>query len=258
MINNKNIIKEKFANNERCLVSWAHAASNITAEILASAGFDGLLIDMEHGSGDFPILCTQIQAMNGYPAVPIVRIAINDPVLIKRTLDIGAYAIWVPYVETAEEAKKAVLAAKYPPAGTRGLAGSPRAANYGMNPAAYFKRANDDILVFIAIESLKGVDNLDAILEVEGVDGFFVGPGDLSSNMGYLGDTTVPEVQDKINFIEDKILKAGKNLLALGMSSEEAKKKFDKGAKLVVNMSDVIGISKMACDKVAEFRNNYK
>ncbi len=257
MINNKNIIKEKIKNNEKCLVAWAQASSNITAEILASSGFDGVLIDMEHAPGDFDKLITQLQALNGYSAVPIVRVAWNDSVLIKKTLDAGAYGIHVPYVDTAEEARAAVAACKYPPHGIRGLAASPRAACYGNNSPEYFKRANEDILIVVSIESLKAVENIDEILAVEGIDAVFIGPADLSTSMGHLGNFNIPEVQEKIHFVEEKIIASGKKLVGLGMDWETAQKKFDKGASIVLNMSDTTTLGAIAREKVSLFKSKY-
>ena len=257
MINNKNIIKEKVLKKEKCLVAWAQAASNITTEILASSGFDAILIDMEHGPGDFKILLSQIQSMNGYPTVPLVRVANNDATIIKKTLDTGAYGILIPYIETAEEAECAVQATKYPPFGIRGLAASTRAANYGNNAPEYFARANDEILVFIAIESIKGIQHLDDILQVKGVDGVFVGPADLATSMGHLGNFNIPEVQEKINYIEQKILDSGKILMSLAMNWEDAERKFNKGASLVLNMSDTTSLGVLAREKINIFKQQY-
>ncbi len=257
MLNNRNIIREKVSKKEKCLAAWAQASSNITSEVLASCGFDMVLIDMEHAPGDFQTLLSQIQSMNGFPALPMVRVANNDATTIKRTLDAGAYGILIPYIETREEAELAVQATKYPPFGIRGLAASTRAANYGNNSPEYFNKANNEILVFIAIESLKGVENLDAILQTPGLDGAFVGPADLATNMGYLGDFTIPEVQDKVNYIEQKILDNNKILMSLAMKWEDAEKKFDKGASIVLNMSDTVSLGILAREKIQTFRQKY-
>ena len=148
---NHNTVKEKLEKGEKVLAAWCQAASNITTEVLADSGFDMLIIDCEHGPSDYQTLITQLQAMNGYPAVPFVRAPWNDFVQIKKILDTGVYGILVPYVETAAEARAAVAAVKYPPEGIRGVAGSTRAAHFGHDPLAYFTKANSEVMIIIAI-----------------------------------------------------------------------------------------------------------
>ena len=192
--------------------------------------------------------------MNGYKAVPFARAPWNDFVQIKKLLDTGMYGILVPYVETKEEAEKAVAAVKYPPFGVRGVAGSTRAAHFGNNSLGYFTKANDEVMVFIAIESQKGIDNLDGILSVEGLDGVFVGPVDLATNLGHLGNPNFPDVQEAISAVEKKVLDSGKVLMALGGDWEGTKKKLDAGAQIVIAMSDTTSLGSMARENVKKFR----
>lgn len=259
MINkNQNAVKEKLQNGEKVLAAWAQAGSNITVEVMADSGMDLIVIDMEHSPIDLPILVTQFQAMNGYPAVPFVRVAWNDFVMIKRILDAGAYGIIVPNVESVEDAKAAIAAVRYPLTGIRGVAGSTRAAHYGNDPLSYFSKANDLIMLFVMIESPKGIENLDAILALEDLDGVLVGPIDLATNMGFLGNSSAPEAKQAISDIEKKVLASGKYLFSLGPDWEGAKKKFDNGIHIVSCMSDTLSLGALTRENVRKFSEEYK
>ena len=251
---NYNPIKHGIKEGKKFIAAWCQAASNITAEVLADSGMDILMVDCEHAPSGFETLISQEQAMNGYKAVPFARAPWNDFVQIKKLLDTGMYGILVPYVETKEEAEKAVAAVKYPPFGVRGVAGSTRAAHFGNNSLGYFTKANDEVMVFIAIESQKGIDNLDGILSVEGLDGVFVGPVDLATNLGHLGNPNFPDVQEAISAVEKKVLDSGKVLMALGGDWEGTKKKLDAGAQIVIAMSDTTSLGSMARENVKKFR----
>lgn len=251
---NYNPVKHGVKKGEKFLAAWCQAASNITAEVIADSGMDVIMIDCEHAPSDYQCLISQLQAMNGYKAVPFARAPWNDFVRIKKILDTGVYGVLVPYVETAEEAKKAVEAVKYPPYGVRGVAGSTRAAHYGNNGLDYFTRANDEVMVFIAIESQKGIDNLDEILKIKDLDGVFVGPVDLATNLGHLGNPNFPDVQQAIEGIEKKVVDSGKVLMALGNDWESAKAKFDRGAQIVICMSDTTSLGALARENVRKFQ----
>ncbi len=251
---NYNPVKHGVKEGKRFLAAWCQAASNITAEVMADSGLDILMVDCEHCPSSFETLLSQLQAMNGYRAVPFARAPWNDFVQIKKLLDTGVYGILVPYVETKEEAERAVAAVKYPPFGVRGVAGSTRAAHFGNSSIDYFTRANDEVMVFIAIESQTGIDNLDEILKIEGLDGVFVGPVDLASNLGHLGNPNFDDVQAAISGVEKKVLESGKILMALGSDWEGSKKKLDAGAQIVICMSDTTSLGSLARDNVRKFR----
>ncbi|MGB4407595.1 MAG: aldolase/citrate lyase family protein [Sphaerochaeta sp.] len=255
---NHNAVKEKLENGEKVLAAWAQAGSNITVELMADSGMDVIIIDMEHSPIDLPVLVTQFQAMNGYPAVPFVRAPWNDFVQIKRIMDAGAYGIIVPNVESVEEAKAAVAAVRYPLTGIRGVAGSTRAAHYGNDPNSYFSKANDLIMLFVMIESPKGIENLDEILALEGLDGVMVGPVDLATNMGFLGNSGAPEAKQALMEIEKKVVASGKYLLSLGPDWEGAKRKFDSGAHIVTCMSDTLSLGALTRENVRKFSEEYK
>lgn len=164
--------------------TFLNLGSSLTAEMAGRAGFDWVLIDLEHGSGDRQELLLQLQALESTAAAPIVRIAWNDPVLFKRVLDLGPSGVMVPYIQSANEAERAVAAMRYPPAGVRGVASMNRACDFGLGFNEYFKSANSRLLTVIQIETPAAVDHAEEIAAVDGVDVLFVGPLDLSVNMG--------------------------------------------------------------------------
>lgn len=250
----ENQAKRRLQNGEKLLGSWAQLCNPMSTEILARAGFDFILIDMEHAPGDFMVLLSQLQAMGRYPALPVVRVPWNDFVTIKRTLDVGAQGIHVPYVNTAEEAAAAVRAVRYAPEGIRGIAGSPRAAGYGQGGKEYYERANKELLMYIALETPESIENLDAIMAVDGVDGIFIGPFDLSTSMGHMGNPGHPEVQEVIRGIERKVIGSGKFLGTIAGGYDQAKELFDRGYQYVVAMSDSTELMKQARNLVDRFK----
>jgi 2-dehydro-3-deoxyglucarate aldolase/4-hydroxy-2-oxoheptanedioate aldolase len=253
----KNRVKQTLKEGKKTAGAWLQIGSPITAEIMSQAGFDWLMIDMEHAPVDFMTLVSQMQAMTGGGAVPLVRAPWNDFVTIKRILDAGAYGLLVPYVNTREEAEAAVKACKYPPDGIRGVAGSPRAAGYGQNVSNYLPNANDQILVLTAVETAAAVENLDDILAVSGLDGIFIGPMDLSTSMGYMGNPGHPEVQAAIETIEHKTLGAGKILSTITGSWEQAQARYEKGYQMIMLMADGVAVGQLAAGTVANFRQAY-
>jgi 4-hydroxy-2-oxoheptanedioate aldolase len=180
---------------------WSSLASNVSVEVLAGAGFDWLLLDTEHSANEVPMVLSQLQAAAGGTAHPIVRPPWNDAVMIKRFLDVGVQTFLVPYVQTEEEAQKAVAATRYPPKGVRGFAMATRASRFARIPN-YHTRCEDEMCVLVQVETRAALQNLEAISKVEGVDGVFIGPGDLSADLGHVGNPVHPEVQ---SVIEDTI-----------------------------------------------------
>jgi len=253
----ENRAKQLLKAGKKTAGSWAQILSPISAEILSQAGFDWLLIDMEHGPNDIPSLLAQIQAMRGSKAVPIVRAPWNDFVVIKRILDIGAYGVLVPYVNTKAEAEAAVRACKYPPEGIRGIAGSTRAASFNQNSMNYFSKANQEILIITQVETQTAVDNIDEIVGVQGLDGVFIGPMDLATSMGHLYNPAAPDVQAAIAAVEEKVLPSDKFLATISGNWDQAKKLYDKGYQMVTLMSDGIGLANLASEKMAEFRTAF-
>jgi 2-dehydro-3-deoxyglucarate aldolase/4-hydroxy-2-oxoheptanedioate aldolase len=251
----RNPLKHRLSEGEKTAGAWVQLGSPMSAEILSRAGFDWLIIDLEHGAGDIPTLISQIQAMNGYKAVPLVRAPWNDFVIIKRILDAGAYGVLIPSVSTGSEAEDAVLACKYPPAGIRGAATSARAAGFGWKPHLYFSTANDEIMIITQVETAQAISNLDEILEVADLDGVFIGPSDLAASMGHLGNPTHPEVQEAITFTEAKVLRAEKLLATMATSWEQAKVLYERGYQMVTLMADGVALAMAAGELTGKFES---
>ena len=174
--------------------TWLMSAAPSTAEALGYAGFDFLVVDMEHVPIEFSDLAGILRAIGCTPAQAVVRLAWNDQILVKRALDAGAQTLMVPFVQSAEEARTAAAFTRYPPAGIRGVAAIHRGSRFGSIPD-YLKRANDEICVIAQLETPAAVGALGAIAAVPGVDAVFVGPGDLSASMGHIGEVAHSEVQ---------------------------------------------------------------
>jgi 4-hydroxy-2-oxoheptanedioate aldolase len=195
-------------------------ADPYSAEICAGAGFDWLLIDGEHAPNDLRTILSQLQAIAPYASHPIVRPATGDAVLIKQILDLGAQTLLIPMVETAEQARALVAATRYPPHGIRGIGSMlARASRWDAFPN-YLNEADQQICLLIQVETKKGLENLDAIVNVDGIDGVFIGPADLSASLGYRGNPNHPDVQQVIEDAIRVIVSANK---AAGiLSSDEA------------------------------------
>jgi len=253
----KNRVKRMLKEGKKTSGAWLQIASPFTAEIMSRAGFDWLIIDMEHGPGDILSLVSQLQAMNGTDTCALVRTPWNDFVAIKRILDTGVHGLLIPYVNTKEEAEAAVRACRYPPEGIRGVAGSPRAQGYGQNVQEYLKCAGDEILLITAVETPEAVANLDDILSVDGVDGIFIGPMDLASSMGYFCNPAQPQVQEVIRTIESKTLATGKVLATTTATWEGAQKLYERGYQMLMLMADGVSLAKLAANKVAQFKEHF-
>lgn len=245
----KNDFKAAIRAGQRQVGLWSSLCNNISTEIIAYSGFDWILLDTEHSPNELPNLLSQMQAMAAGTASAIVRPAWNDTVLIKRILDIGAQSILVPYVQTAEEAEKAVAATRYPPHGVRGVTGSGRAARYG-RVGNYLQTANDEICVLVQVETQNALENLEAIGSVEGVDGVFIGPADLAASWGHVGNPQHPDVQGAIKDAVTRLQVIGKPGGILTFNAEEAQKYIDWGFTFVAVGSD-LGLLARGADALA-------
>src|SRR5512134_601785 len=188
-----NRLRQQLKARERLIGCWASLGSPITTEVLGVAGFDWLLLDAEHALNDVLSLVPQLMALKDSVSAPVVRPPWNDTVVIKRLLDAGFHNFLVPFVESADEARRAVAATRYPPAGVRGVSVSQRSNRYGSVPD-YFSLVNDNIAVTVQIESRAAVAAAASIAAVDGVDGLFIGPSDLGAAYGFLGAPAHPEV----------------------------------------------------------------
>jgi 4-hydroxy-2-oxoheptanedioate aldolase len=207
----KNTFKVALKRGERAQIGlWLGLTDPICAEICAGAGFDWLLIDGEHAPNDVRSVLAQLQAVAPHPVHPIVRPVSGDVQLIKQLLDIGAQTLLVPMVESAEQAKLLVAAMRYPPAGIRGVGAALARASQWNRVTNYVHAANDQMCLLVQVETRLGLDNLDAIAAVEGVDGVFIGPSDLSAALGHLGKPTHPDVQKAIEDAIRRIRASGR------------------------------------------------
>jgi 4-hydroxy-2-oxoheptanedioate aldolase len=177
-------IRDRVLGGEIMFGIGANLGSSLTVEMIGKKGFDWTWIDLEHGSGDYSELISQIQAASINDAAPIVRIAWNEPPRFKRVLDLGAAGVMIPFVNTAEEAQKAAAAMRYPPEGMRGVAKFNRACGFGSDFDEYFPVANNNLLTVVQIETGEAVENAAEIAAIPGVDVLFIGPLDLSVNLG--------------------------------------------------------------------------
>lgn len=234
----KNRLKAALAAGERQFGLWLALAHPASAEIAATAGFDWCLIDGEHGPNDIPLILDQVRAMNGGGATPVVRVPVGDPRLIKQVLDLGVQSLVVPMVETGEQAEAMVRATRYPPEGMRGVgAAMARAGHYGARTNVVAE-ANAQICLLVQAESRRALENLDAILETD-VDGVFIGPADLSADMGYPGRTDAAEVQEAIDGAIRKIKGAGKAVGLIAFDLEQAQDYVRRGAQFMAVGGDV-------------------
>ncbi len=196
-------LKNKLKNNQLTIGSWIMMGNSMSVEVMALAGFEWLVIDIEHTSIDLEttqILITTIQS-NSMRA--LVRVSKNEEVIIKRILDMGADGIIVPMVCSKEDAIQAVNYAKYPPEGKRGV-GLYRASGYGTKFEEYKKWVNEELVIIAQIEHIEAVNNIDEILQVDGIDGTIIGPYDLSGSMGYPGEFERDDVKDAVQTVLDK------------------------------------------------------
>jgi len=209
----------KSAGNHPPIGTWIMSASPIVAEAVGHAGFDWGVVDMEHTPLDMMEVVQILQALSATRLVPVVRVPWNDTVMVKRVLDAGATTVMFPFVQNAEEARRAVAATRYPPEGVRGMAGMSRASKFG-TISNYLKTANAGIGVIAQIETREAVQKLEAIADVPGVDALFVGPADLSASLGLPGEQSHPQVLDLMSQAAQRAKAAGKPIGTVGGSPE--------------------------------------
>lgn len=246
----KNAFKHDMAAGKLQIGLWCSLCSNIAAELVSYSGFDWLLLDTEHSPNEVPDILSQLQASARGTAHSIVRPAWNDPVLIKRYLDIGAQTLLLPYVQNADEARRAVEATRYPPLGIRGVTGSGRAAKFG-RITDYLKKANDEVCVLVQVETRKALAEIDKIAAVPGVDGVFIGPSDLSASFGHIGNPGHPEVQKAIEDAGKAVRAAGKGAGILTGNEDEARRYIAWGYNFVAVGTDLVLLAR-ATDSLAQ------
>lgn len=245
-----NKFKAALAAKQTQIGCWSALANPISAEVLGLAGFDWIVLDGEHAPNDVTTFIPQLMALKGSHSVPVVRAPTNEPIIIKRLLDIGFYNFLIPFVETAEEAEQAVASTRYPPEGIRGVSVSHRANMFGTVPD-YLTESNKNITILVQIESQQGVDNVDAIAATNGVDGIFVGPSDLAAALGHLGNANHPDVQRAIQYIFERAKAHGKPAGILAPVEADARRYLEWGATFVAVGSD-LGVFRSATQKLCD------
>ncbi|MFM9902853.1 MAG: 2-dehydro-3-deoxyglucarate aldolase [Polaromonas sp.] len=233
-----NSFKRDLLAGKRLIGCWSSLANAITTEVLGVAGFDWILLDGEHSPNDVNTFIPQLMALKDSPSAPVVRPTSNNAVEMKRLLDAGFYNFLVPFVESADEARAAVAATRYPPQGIRGVSVSQRGNRYGTVPN-YFQGVNEQVCVMVQIESNAGVAAARAIAEVDGVDCVFVGPSDLAAGMGHLGNASHPDVQQAIAAVFEDAKACGKPVGILAPVEADARRYMAMGATFVAVGSDL-------------------
>ena len=209
----------KAAGGHPPLGTWIGSASPLVAEAVGHSGFDWGVLDMEHSPLELMNLLHLLHAVGATKMVPVVRVPANDPVTIKRVLDIGATTLQVPFIENAEQARLAVAAMRYAPQGVRGLDANCRAARFGL-ASTHLRTVNQSISLIAELETVESLRELEAIAAVDGVDALFVGPGDLSASMGYTGQFTHPAVIDVMAQAVQRAKRLGKPVGTIGPTPE--------------------------------------
>ncbi|TVP70839.1 MAG: 2-dehydro-3-deoxyglucarate aldolase [Rhodobacteraceae bacterium] len=220
------------------LGTWIMSASPIIAEAMGHAGYDWVLVDMEHSPIDLAQATAILQALSGTPAEVVLRVPWNDPVTVKRVMDAGARSIMFPFIQSLEEARAAVAATRYPPQGTRGVAAMHRASRFGMVPD-YLARANDHVAVILQLETPEAVALMPEIGALDGVDAIFIGPGDLSGGMGLLGQIAHKDVQAALRDAAQAARKAGVACGIVGADAATVRSYIEMGFSYVAIASDL-------------------
>lgn len=234
----RNAFKHAIAAGRMQHGAWLMTGAPSTAEALGCLGFDFLVVDCEHVPVDPPQMIEILRAIAGTPASAVTRVPWNDTVLVKRAMDAGAQTILFPFVQDAEEAKRAVAATRYPPHGIRGVAGVHRGSRYG-TVKDYLKHALAETCVVVQIETPAALGRMQEIMAVDGVDAVFVGPGDLSAAMGHLGDIAHPDVQRELERAAQMAKRAGKPCGIVGPNPDMVERFVGYGYSWVAVGSDM-------------------
>lgn len=250
----RNLFKQRLNSRDRQIGLWLGLADPYAAELIAGAGFDWLVIDGEHAPNDLRSTLAQLQALAAHSVSAVCRLPVGAPWMIKQILDIGCQTILVPMVETAEQAHDLARAVKYPPQGIRGVgAGLARASRFNAIPD-YLATADEQTCLLVQLETLAGLNALEAIAAVEGVDGIFIGPADLAADMGHLGRPGHAEVQACVEEAITRIVTTGKAAGILTSDQQLARRYLELGATFVAVGSDIGLIGAAARQLAAAYR----
>lgn len=251
MIENK--FKQAANAGTKQLGAFMALADSTAAEVMANTGFDWLLVDGEHGPNDIKDIMGQLQALAPYPVKAVVRLADHNEASIKRVLDIGGQNLLIPMVETQQQAEDLVKSVQFAPKGRRGLGGGlTRATRWGSIPD-YFKLADENICLILQLESLEGIEALDAITQTDGVDAIFIGPADLAAAMGYIGQPAHPEVRKVVEASIKRVHELGKPVGVYCADPEQLKAYQEMGASFFLIAADAILLKQAASKLVSQF-----
>ena len=233
-----NTFKQNILAGTRTWGCWLQLASNIAAEAMARAGFEFLVVDMEHAPNEVPSVMSQLQAIASVGRQAVVRLPGNDAVVVMKVLDVGAQTLMFPMIQSVEEAVRAVASTRYPPGGIRGVAGATRAGGYGTF-ADYLNTASREIAVTLQLETITAVDRIPEIASVDGVDGIFIGPADLAASMGRIGELDHPEVQAQLKAAAAACKAAGRASGILAQNEDSAARYAGYGYTFIAVSSDL-------------------
>lgn len=247
-----NSLKSALQENKPCIGLWCSLASALTTEIVAGSGAGWLLVDGEHSPNDLRSVMAQLQVIGAFPCEGVVRLPSDDPVLIKQFMDVGTRSLMIPNVRTAEQARAIVAAMTYAPGGFRGFSVGHRANQFG-RIASYHRQARSNQLLAVQIECETSVANASTIAAVEGVDVLFVGPGDLSTNMGAMGYPGADNVQKAIASVRQAAADAGKASGILAPVKADADRYLQDGFTMVAVGSDLGLLARGSDNLIASF-----
>lgn len=248
-------LKSRLQSGESAIGCWLALYNSLAAEIVAEVGYDCVIVDMEHGAGGYLDAIPLLQAIKASGCAGLARVEANEPVTIKRALDIGVAGLVIPSIHSAEEARAAVSACRYPPEGIRGNAsGFIRGARYGLDAKDYQERTNEELFVILQIESREGLEAAEEIAAVPGCDMLFIGPTDLSTTLGHRGNPGHPEVSAAIGRIEAAAKGAGKLLGTILQPGRDAVSLAKAGYHLIVPDSDITLLRQGGLSTVETFK----
>ncbi len=248
-----NTFKKAIADGTPQVGLWISLCNNFSAEIIAPSGYDWVVLDMEHSPNEVGIVLSQLQAFNGSPTTPIVRPMWNDPVVVKRLMDVGANTLLFPMIQSPEEARAAVAATRYPPHGIRGVSGAQRGNKFG-RITDYFDRILDETCVIVQLETRTALAQAAEIAAVDGVDGVFFGPADIGADLGKLGTPMDPAIWEAIMPAAEAVRQVGKPVGTLVFDGDRAAELMRDGFTYVACGGDVALLAKGADALLASVR----
>lgn len=248
-------LKQKLQNNQLTIGSWLTIGHQSVVEIMASAGFEWLTIDLEHSAINIETCRNLIGHIQGNGMKALVRVSKNEEVIIKQVMDAGADGVVVPMVKSRAEAEQAVSFVKYPPVGNRGV-GLSRAQKYGIGFEEYKKWVNEEAVIIVQVEHIQAVNELEDILSVDGVDGIIVGPYDLSASMGFPGEFDRPEVQEALKRVEQvtKSMNRPLGTHVIPSKHEDLQASIDKGYTFIAFSLDFFFLGDRAREEMGKVK----